>query len=270
MTTSHEWHLIRRPHGAPVDEDFALVEVELPEPGRGRGARAQHVPVGRPLHARPDERQPSPTCRRSRSTGRWTAGPWARWRRRRRRRRHRTGRRGRRHRASTASAGASTPCCPPAGPGRRHRRGSRPGLPRGARHARAAPRTPGCCASASSRRATGSSSPARPARWARSSGQIARLKGGQPGRRQRRRPGEGRAGCSTTPASTGRRLQGRPRSPRALKQAAPEGIDVYFDNVGGDHLEAAIGALRPNGRVGAAAARSRPTTTPSRPRARAT
>ena len=34
-----------------------------------------------------------------------------------------------------------------------------------------------------------------------------------------------------------------------LGQAAPDGIDVYFDNVGGDHLEAAIGALRRGGRV---------------------
>ncbi|MFE5873453.1 NADP-dependent oxidoreductase [Streptomyces roseifaciens] len=34
-----------------------------------------------------------------------------------------------------------------------------------------------------------------------------------------------------------------------LKQAAPEGVDVYFDNVGGEHLEAAIGALRPHGRA---------------------
>lgn len=34
-----------------------------------------------------------------------------------------------------------------------------------------------------------------------------------------------------------------------LAAAAPEGIDVYFDNVGGDHLEAALGALRPGGRV---------------------
>ena len=34
-----------------------------------------------------------------------------------------------------------------------------------------------------------------------------------------------------------------------LAQAAREGIDVYFDNVGGDHLEAAISALRPRGRV---------------------
>ncbi|MET7750009.1 NADP-dependent oxidoreductase [Micromonospora sp. NPDC005367] len=35
----------------------------------------------------------------------------------------------------------------------------------------------------------------------------------------------------------------------SLQAAAPEGIDVYFDNVGGDHLEAAISALRPHGRV---------------------
>jgi len=36
---------------------------------------------------------------------------------------------------------------------------------------------------------------------------------------------------------------------QGLAEAAPEGIDVYFDNVGGDHLEAAIGALRPSGRA---------------------
>ncbi|MFH8792774.1 NADP-dependent oxidoreductase [Streptomyces sp. NPDC017941] len=34
-----------------------------------------------------------------------------------------------------------------------------------------------------------------------------------------------------------------------LKEAAPDGIDVYFDNVGGDHLEAAISRLNPHGRV---------------------
>jgi len=37
--------------------------------------------------------------------------------------------------------------------------------------------------------------------------------------------------------------------PELLREAAPDGIDVYFDNVGGDHLAAAIGALRNNGRV---------------------
>lgn len=34
-----------------------------------------------------------------------------------------------------------------------------------------------------------------------------------------------------------------------LKQAAPTGIDVYFDNVGGEHLEAAISAMRVGGRI---------------------
>ncbi|MEV6597723.1 NADP-dependent oxidoreductase [Actinoplanes sp. NPDC051346] len=34
-----------------------------------------------------------------------------------------------------------------------------------------------------------------------------------------------------------------------LREAAPDGIDVYFDNVGGDHLEAAIAALNVHGRI---------------------
>ncbi len=34
-----------------------------------------------------------------------------------------------------------------------------------------------------------------------------------------------------------------------LKLATPEGIDVYFDNVGGESLEAALAALRVHGRV---------------------
>jgi NADPH-dependent curcumin reductase CurA len=34
-----------------------------------------------------------------------------------------------------------------------------------------------------------------------------------------------------------------------LAKAAPDGIDVYFDNVGGEHLEAAIGAMRNFGRI---------------------
>jgi len=36
-----------------------------------------------------------------------------------------------------------------------------------------------------------------------------------------------------------------------LAAAAPGGIDLYFDNVGGEQLEAALGALRPFGRVAA-------------------
>ncbi|MEU3649247.1 NADP-dependent oxidoreductase [Lentzea sp. NPDC034063] len=34
-----------------------------------------------------------------------------------------------------------------------------------------------------------------------------------------------------------------------LAAAAPNGIDVYFDNVGGEHLEAAINSLNLNGRI---------------------
>ncbi|NEK84810.1 NADP-dependent oxidoreductase [Blastococcus saxobsidens] len=34
-----------------------------------------------------------------------------------------------------------------------------------------------------------------------------------------------------------------------LRAAAPEGIDVFFDNVGGEHLEAAIGAFKEFGRA---------------------
>ncbi|MEU6986161.1 NADP-dependent oxidoreductase [Streptomyces sp. NPDC046324] len=34
-----------------------------------------------------------------------------------------------------------------------------------------------------------------------------------------------------------------------LREAAPDGIDVYFDNVGGDHLEAAISSLNVHGRA---------------------
>ena len=34
-----------------------------------------------------------------------------------------------------------------------------------------------------------------------------------------------------------------------LRAAAPDGIDVYFDNVGGEHLEAAISSLKVHGRA---------------------
>jgi NADPH-dependent curcumin reductase CurA len=48
------------------------------------------------------------------------------------------------------------------------------------------------------------------------------------------------------------------QTPRqALATLAPDGIDLYFDNVGGEHLEAAIGALRTYGRVVACGSVSR-------------
>lgn len=37
----------------------------------------------------------------------------------------------------------------------------------------------------------------------------------------------------------------------ALSAAAPDGIDVYFENVGGDHLEAALNVMNPYGRIAA-------------------
>jgi NADPH-dependent curcumin reductase CurA len=36
---------------------------------------------------------------------------------------------------------------------------------------------------------------------------------------------------------------------QGLKASAPKGIDVYFDNVGGDHLDAALASMNPLGRV---------------------
>ncbi|KAK5988290.1 NADP-dependent oxidoreductase RED1 [Cladobotryum mycophilum] len=35
----------------------------------------------------------------------------------------------------------------------------------------------------------------------------------------------------------------------ALRRLAPEGIDIYFENVGGDHLEAALEVIKPRGRI---------------------
>ena len=35
----------------------------------------------------------------------------------------------------------------------------------------------------------------------------------------------------------------------SLRAAAPEGIDIYYDNVGGEALEAALAVLKPFGRV---------------------
>ncbi|MBI1239164.1 MAG: zinc-binding dehydrogenase [Alphaproteobacteria bacterium] len=36
---------------------------------------------------------------------------------------------------------------------------------------------------------------------------------------------------------------------KALRAAAPEGVDIYFDNVGGEMLDRAIAAMKPHGRI---------------------
>ena len=67
--------------------------------------------------------------------------------------------------------------------------------------------------------------------------------------------GEGRLARG---ARSRRRLRLRATATKdGLREHAPDGIDVYFDNVGGETLEAAIGALRLHGRVVACGAISR-------------
>jgi NADPH-dependent curcumin reductase CurA len=50
-----------------------------------------------------------------------------------------------------------------------------------------------------------------------------------------------------------------------LRDVAPGGIDVYFDNVGGDHLRAAIELMRPHGRIALCGAISEYNATGPRP-----
>ena len=52
----------------------------------------------------------------------------------------------------------------------------------------------------------------------------------------------------------------------ALSRYAPDGIDVYFDGVGGSHLEAALMSLRRRGRVAMCRSVSDYTSTPTGPR----
>ncbi|PNY79830.1 NADP-dependent oxidoreductase [Deinococcus koreensis] len=79
-------------------------------------------------------------------------------------------------------------------------------------------------------------------------GQIARLKGasrvvGSAGSDEKVAWLTGELGFDTA-----FNYKGGPVAPK-LRSAAPDGIDVYFDNVGGEHLEAAIGAMKPFGRA---------------------
>ena len=209
-----------------------------PRPGAG----PQPVHVGRPVHARPDERRQV-----------LRAAVRARRAARRRRGRRGRGRRGsglspRRHcpaRPRLARVRAcSTPRSAPGGRSRRSRRSAR---------------TSACwaCRADRVRRAAGGRRDAARRHRLRL---RRRRRGGQPGRpdrqaqgrgagdRQRRLAGEGRAparrSASTPPSTTT-----TARSASRCAAAAPDGIDVYFDNVGGDHLEAAISALRLHGRA---------------------
>ena len=78
-------------------------------------------------------------------------------------------------------------------------------------------------------------------------GQIAQDQG-MPDGRHRRRAGEVPLDRRGARVRRGHRLQGRGR-PRALREHAPDGVDVFFDNVGGEILDAVLTRLARGARI---------------------
>ena len=72
---------------------------------------------------------------------------------------------------------------------------------------------------------------------------------GLPRDRDRRRAGEVRAGSSTSSASTRRSTTRRATSARSCASTRPNGVDVFFDNVGGEILDAVLARLARGARV---------------------
>ena len=68
--------LATRPQGEPKESDFELREVDDARAGRRRGARAQRVRLGRPVHARTHDRDPHLRRRLRASARRSSAAPW--------------------------------------------------------------------------------------------------------------------------------------------------------------------------------------------------
>jgi NADPH-dependent curcumin reductase CurA len=248
MTASRQWHLTRRPHGVPVDEDFALVDVDLPDPGdmeilvrnsflsvdpymRGRMNEGKsYVPpyqVGEPMEGDAvgvveqvgkgaQDSNGSPIA-----IGDNVIHPFG-WRTR-----------------SLVPAKTARVLNTSLAPAQAYLGVlGMPGLTAYAGLLRIGELAEGDRVFVSAAAgAVGSMV-----------GQLARLKGasfvvGSAGGPEKTSWLLDEAGFNAaidykaTPIQTG------------LAHAAPEGIDLYFDNVGGDHLEAAIAALRPRGRV---------------------
>ena len=248
MTTSRQWHLTRRPQGIPVDEDFALVDVELPVVGDGEIlVRNSFMSVDPYMRGRMNAAKSYiPPFQLDQSMNGDAVGV-----------------------VEQVGAGATDSCETPIAIGDNviHGFGWRtravvpantarvlntsvapaqaylgvlgmPGLTAYTGLLRIAEFVPGERVFVSSAAgAVGSLV-----------GQLARLKGaslvvGSAGGPEKTAWLLDEAGFNaavdykTTPIRKG------------LAQAAPEGIDVYFDNVGGDHLEAAIASLRRGGRA---------------------
>jgi NADPH-dependent curcumin reductase CurA len=248
MTTSREWHLTRRPHGVPLDEDFALVDVELATPGDGEVLVANSfLSVDPYMRGRMnDAKSYVPKFELDEPMTGAAVGV-----------------------VEQVGANATDSNGSPIGVGDTvaHMFGWRTRALVPARSARVldtrlAPAQaflgvlgmPGLTAYAGLLRigqfVEGDRVFVSSAAGAVGSlvGQLARLKGaslvvGSAGGPEKTSWLIDKAGFDAavdykaTPIRTG------------LAEAAPEGIDVYFDNVGGDHLEAAISALRPRGRA---------------------
>ena len=248
MTTSREWHLTRRPHGRPVDEDFALVDVDLPAPGvgeilvrntylsvdpymRGRMNDAKsYVPafgLGLPMDGDAvGVVEQVGQASEDRNGSQVKVGDFVA---------HRFGWRT----TSLVPASSARSLDTAVAPAQSYLGVlGMPGLTAYAGLLRIAKLVEGDRVFVSSGAgAVGSMV-----------GQLARLKGaswvvGSAGGPEKTAWMLDEAGFDAAIDYKATPIR------KGLADAAPEGIDVYFDNVGGDHLEAAISALRPGGRA---------------------
>jgi NADPH-dependent curcumin reductase CurA len=248
MTTTSEWHLTRRPHGVPVDEDFALVDVELPAPGTGEIlVRNSFLSVDPYMRGRMnDAKSYIPPFELDEPMDGDAVGIV-----------EQVGEDAADNNGSTIAIGDTVT----------HMFGWRTRSLVPAKTARLlntslAPAQaylgvlgmPGLTAYAGLLRigefAEGERVFVSSAAGAVGSlvGQLARLKGaslvvGSAGGPEKTSWLLDKAGFDAAVDYKATPIR------KGLAQAAPEGIDVYFDNVGGDHLEAAIRALRPRGRA---------------------